>query len=82
MKRAAKPDPDLAAWCAVLACSEVDEVPPGWVTVTQLADELGKAEATIRTQLSRAVREGKAEMQKFRIQTPRGPYPVPHYKLK
>ena len=82
MKRATQTDADLAAWCAALACHGVDKVPHGWVTVTQLADELGKAEATIRTQLSRAVREGRAEMQKFRIQTPRGPYPVPHYRLK
>jgi hypothetical protein len=73
---------NASAWAAALACSEVDEVPAGWITAADLAVTLGKSTATVGNQLSRAVRESKAEMQKFRIQTARGPYPVPHYRLK
>jgi hypothetical protein len=82
MSKRAKPDPDLAAWCAALACSNVDEVPSGWHTAAELAGNLGKTVSTLSHQLARSVREGKAEVQKFRIQTSRGPYPVPHYRLK
>lgn len=81
-KRAVTPDPDLAKWCAALASTTVEEVPPGWVTVAQLAIKFGKADCTVSAQLTRAVREGRAETKRFRINTSRGPYPVPHYRLK
>jgi hypothetical protein len=76
-------DPDLAKWCAALASPIIeDAVPPGWHTLAAIALELGKAESTVGSQLRRAVRDGRAEMQRFRIATARGAYPVPHYRLK
>jgi hypothetical protein len=74
---------EASAWAAALATPIIpDEVPPGWHTLAAIAIELGKAESTIGTQLRRAVRDGRAEVQKFRIATARGAYPVPHYRLK
>jgi len=76
-------DPDLAKWCEVLASPVIpDAVPPGWHTLAAIALELGKAESTVGAQLRRAVRDGRAEVKKFRIMTSRGPFPVPHYRLK
>lgn len=78
-----KPDADLAKWCEALAANgQLDEVPPGWMTTAQIAAMLNKGHGTTGAQLSRAVREGRAEVKRFRIQTPRGAYPVPHYRLK
>lgn len=74
-------DTDLERWCSALVCGNADTVPPGWVTVAELATKLGKADCTISSQMTRAVRDGRAEMQRFRIQTGRGVYPVPHYRL-
>ncbi len=82
-KRAASPDPDLAAWCAALATPVIeDTVPPGWLTSRELGIKLGKAGSTIGTLLARAVREGRAERQEFRIRTGSVTRPVPHYCLK
>ena len=82
MSKRTKPDPDLAKWCAALAAPATeDEVPPGWHTLRQIAANLGKAESTISTQLGRAVREGRAETQSFRITTGKVVRPVPHYRL-
>ena len=75
-------DTDLAAWCAALVPNEVDKVPDGWFSAADLADRLKKSRDTISGQISTAVREGRAEMQKFRVMTTRGAYPVPHYRLK
>jgi hypothetical protein len=76
------PDADLAAWCAALVPDTVDKVPVGWMTVNSLSEKLGKSRNTVSAQISAAVREGRAEVQKFRILTARGAYPVPHYRLK
>ena len=60
----------------------MDNVPDGWLSATDLAEKLNKSRHTIANQLAAAVREGRAEMQKFRVLTARGAYPVPHYRLK
>lgn len=75
-------DPDLARWCAALVPNEVDEIPEGWFSASDLADRLKKSRDTISGQISTAVREGRAEVKKFRVMTGRGAYPVPHYRLK
>jgi hypothetical protein len=79
----AKPDPDLEAWCKALATPIIlDEVPPGWFTARALAKKLGKADSTMGKLLNRAVLEGRAERQDFRIVAGTITRPVPHYRLK
>jgi predicted transcriptional regulator len=82
-KRATKPDPSLAAWCAALAESSVaaEAVPAGWFTVADLADEMKRDRSTISQRMRDMVKRGKAESRRFRIMTGRGVYPVPHYRL-
>jgi hypothetical protein len=82
-KKLTTPDPDLAKWCAALAAPVVvDEVPPGWVTARDLMGKLGKAESTVGKLLHRAVRDGRAERQDFRIVIGNATRPIPHYRLK
>lgn len=73
---------EAAAWAAVLTPANVDEVPSGWLCATDLAAKLNKSRHTVANQFAAAVREGRAEMTKFRVLTARGAYPVPHYRLK
>jgi hypothetical protein len=76
-------DPDLARWCAALATPIVpDEVPSGWHTARDLAAKLGKPDSTVGKLLNRAVVEGRAEKQSFRITSGQVTRPVPHYRLK
>jgi hypothetical protein len=74
---------EAAAWAAGLATSVVvDEVPRGWMTSRQLAKKLNKGESTMNHLLVRAVAEGRAERQSFRIVSGQVTRPVPHYRLK
>jgi hypothetical protein len=75
-------DPALAAWCAALACPTVtDTVPDGWHTAREIAARLAKGGSTVGALLARAVREGRAEKQSFRITSGQVTRPVPHYRL-
>lgn len=78
-----KADPQLAAWCQALAPRhDYDVVPEGWLTAIQLGKLLGKDRSTITSLLQTALREGRAEVKKFRVQSgQRGIYPTPHYRL-
>jgi hypothetical protein len=74
---------EASAWAAALATPVVvDEVPPGWVTARDLMGKLGKAESTIGKLLHRAVRDGRAERQDFRVAINGATRPIPHYRLK
>jgi len=74
---------EASAWAAALASPvALDTVPPGWLTAKELAAKLGKALPTVSTLLTRAVAEGRAERQMFRIQSGQVTRPVPHYRLK
>jgi hypothetical protein len=83
MKRA-KPDPDLAQWCAALAqlTAPVDVVPPGWQTAQQIAAKTGVPVATLQQKLKRLVDGGQAERKMFCVRLAKQTRPVPHYKLK
>ena len=79
-----KPDPELARCCMILSQNAVvvDEVPAGWFSVAQLADQLGKSICNTSERVRRMVAEGKAEKKLYRIQLAEKVRPVPHYKLK
>jgi hypothetical protein len=82
-KKLTTPDPDLARWCAALASPSItDEVPSGWLTARELARKIGKADSTMGKLLNRAVLEGRAERQNFRVVVGAFTRPTPHYRLK
>lgn len=78
-----KPDAELARWCEVLSRSSVmpEEVPAGWFTVAQLADELGKSVCNTSERVRKMVKNGLAERKDFAIQLEQRVRPVPHYRL-
>lgn len=78
-----KADPQLAEWCEALAPRhKLDVVPEGWMTAIELGKLLGKDRSTITGLLQSAIKEGRAEVKKFRIAAgQRGIYPTPHYRL-
>jgi len=85
-KKSAKvvtPDPDLVEWCKALAESSapLDVVPPGWLTVQELAKQLRRAVPTLQSKVRQLHLDGKAECQFFRIQLAKNRRPVPHYRL-
>jgi response regulator of citrate/malate metabolism len=78
-----RPDVDLARWCAALSAEVVtDEVPPGWLTAAELATKLNKSTSTMGKLLLAAVRAGKCDTAKFRVQVGSLVRPTPHYRLK
>jgi hypothetical protein len=81
MKRAL--DSDLARFCAILAQPGVsaDVVPPGWFNAREISKSANRERCTISKRMVDMVASGKAETTKFRINTARGIYPVPHYRL-
>jgi hypothetical protein len=74
---------EASAWAAALASPVIeDAVPPGWMTARELAKKLGKADSTMGKLLNRAVLEGRAERQNFRVVVGAFTRPTPHYHLK
>ena len=80
----AKPDTDLAAWCAVLSQSSIapETVPPGWFTVRQLATQWGRSECTTGERVKRLFRASQVERKDFIIKLDQIVRRTPHYKLK
>jgi hypothetical protein len=73
---------EASAWAAALATPTVtDTVPEGWHTAREIASRLGQGGSTIGALLCRAVREGRAERQMFRITSGQVTRPIPHYRL-
>jgi len=74
----------LADFCQQLAQPKVklDDVPPGWFTVAELAAELNKAHVTVSERIRKLIKAGAAERQDFVIQLEQRARPVPHYRLK
>lgn len=65
---------------AALANGGVEEVPAGWQTAQQLADECGKSLPRTSEILRAAIRAGLVEVRTFRIRAGNKVYPVPHYR--
>lgn len=68
----------------LVKCSSVqpDKVPPGWFTIAELADHIGKAVCTTSQRVKRMLKRGQVERQDFVIQLEQRTRPVPHYRLK
>jgi len=73
----------LSEFCRELGKNQVplDDVPPGWFTVSQLADQLGKSICNTSERVRKMVKNGQVERQDFTIQLEQRVRPVPHYRL-
>jgi predicted transcriptional regulator len=63
--------------CAV---EKVDEVPKGWKTARQIAEETHLSHQRVRGLIYEGVRSGKIQTRTFRVKTSTKVYPIPHYK--
>jgi hypothetical protein len=57
----------------------VDEVPEGWLTVSQMSEMMETASSTINHKMIRLLRSGEVQRKKFRIKTDRQVAGVWHY---
>lgn len=85
-KKSAKnvtPDADLARWCAALATqAATDEVPPGWLKMSEVAAMLGKSESHTAKLIRKAAEQGRCETAMFRVVCGQRILALRHYKLK
>ena len=76
-------DPQLAAWCAALASTAAtDEVPPGWLRMTELAAMIGKSDSQTAKLVRKAADDGRCETAMYRVQCGQRVMGLRHYKLK
>ena len=82
-KKISAEDLAVSAFAAALKSQavSVDPVPPGWMTVLEIAEKLGKSREHMSHLVAAAFKRGELEKKTFRILTGRGPYPVPHYRV-
>jgi len=57
----------------------VDEVPEGWLTISQMSELAQTASSTINHKMLRLVRSGQVQRKQFRIKTDRQVTGVWHY---
>ena len=77
------PDPDLAKWCAALATqAATDEVPPGWLKMSEIAAMLGKSESHMAKLIRRAADDGRCETAMFRVVCGQRVLALRHYTLR
>ena len=85
-KKSAKlvtPDPDLAGWCAALATqAATDEVPAGWLRMSEIATLLGKSESHMAKLIRKAADDGRCETAMFRVVCGQRVLALRHYRLK
>ena len=78
-----KPDADLARWCAALATqAATDEVPPGWLKMSEIATLLGKSESHMAKLIRKAADDGRCETAMFRVVCGQRVLALRHYRLK
>jgi hypothetical protein len=69
-------------WESLAQAREPEEVQKGWLTVKQVAKEMGKSEPRASVLLRKAMDAGKVEMRPFRILRSGVVRPIPHYRKK
>jgi hypothetical protein len=70
-------------WADALSVATAsDEVPEGWSTTRQIADEIGRSDVVAGRRLRALLLAGRAEQRLFRIAVGNRVIPVPHYRLK
>lgn len=69
-------------WEQLAAERTEDEVPKGWLTMGEIAKEMGCGQSWACNVIRRAVQAGKVESRKFRVLRDGKVMPVPHYKKK
>lgn len=59
----------------------VEEVPEGWKTTNDIAEEAGMSASHTNKILRVAVKQGRAEMKSFSVKRNNRLLPIPHYRM-
>jgi len=74
---------DLKKWCELLVIQQpMEDIPDGWSTCVQLADELNQSRSYVGRRLNERVKDGSCEMRTFRTKSGNVVRPIPHYRIK
>ena len=83
MKRNITAEDIVSSWSAALSTTAAtDEVPPGWLRMSEIAALLGKSESHMAKLIRRAADEGRCETAMYRVQCGQKVMALRHYRLK
>jgi AraC-like DNA-binding protein len=83
MKRNITAEDIVLSWSAALSTTAAtDEVPPGWLRMSEIATLLGKSESHMAKLIRRAADDGRCETAMYRVQCGQKVLALRHYRLK
>lgn len=83
MKRKITAEDIVSSWSAALSTTAAsDEVPPGWLKMSEIATLLGKSESHTAKLIRKAVEQGRCETALYRVQCGQKVMALRHYRLK
>jgi AraC-like DNA-binding protein len=83
MKRNITAEDIVSSWSAALSTTAAtDEVPSGWLRMSEIAALLGKSESHMAKLIRRSAEQGRCETAMFRVQCGQRVLALRHYKLK
>jgi AraC-like DNA-binding protein len=83
MKRNITAEDIVSSWSAALSTTAAtDEVPPGWLKMSEIAALLGKSESHMAKLIRRAADDGRCETAMYRVKCGQKVMALRHYKLR
>jgi AraC-like DNA-binding protein len=83
MKRKITAEDIVSSWSAALSTTAAtDEVPPGWLRMSEIAAMLGKSESHMAKVIRKAAEQGRCETAMYRVQCGQRVLALRHYRLK
>ena len=83
MKRNITAEDIVSSWSAALSTTAAtDEVPQGWLRMSELATMLGKSESHMAKLIRRAADDGRCETAMFRVVCGQRVLALRHYRLR
>ena len=83
MKRNITAEDIVSSWSAALSTTAAtDEVPPGWLRMSEIATLLGKSESHTAKLIRRSAEQGRCDTAMFRVVCGQRVLALRHYKLK
>jgi len=83
MKRKITAEDIVSSWSAALSTTAAtDEVPAGWLRMSEIAVMLGKSESHMAKVIRKAAEQGRCQTALFRVPCGQRVLALRHYKLK
>ena len=83
MKRNITAEDIVSSWSAALSTTAAtDEVPQGWLRMSEVAAMMGKSESHMAKLIRKAADDGRCETAMYRVQCGQKVMALRHYRLK